>query len=87
VVVLDIGLPGLDGFEVARRLRARGDTSHALLIAVTGYGQREDRNRAAEAGFDYFFVKPADPREIHGAIERGRSSASAEGRILDSAGL
>ncbi|MEA3195227.1 MAG: hypothetical protein QOD26_3560 [Betaproteobacteria bacterium] len=72
VIVLDIGLPGLDGFEVARRLRARGDTSHALLIAVTGYGQREDRQRAAQAGFDYYFVKPTDPREIHGAIERGR---------------
>jgi signal transduction histidine kinase/ActR/RegA family two-component response regulator len=78
VIVLDIGLPGLDGFEVARRLRARGDTSHALLIAVTGYGQREDRSRAAEAGFDYYFVKPTDPREIHGAIERGRSAASSE---------
>ena len=75
VIVLDIGLPGLDGFEVARRLRSRGDTSHALLIAVTGYGQREDRQRASDAGFDYFFVKPADPREIHGAIERGRSPA------------
>ena len=72
VIVLDIGLPGLDGFEVARRLRARGDTSHALLIAVTGYGQREDRQRAAQAGFDYYFIKPTDPREIHGAIERGR---------------
>jgi len=72
VIVLDIGLPGLDGFEVARRLRARGDTSHALLIAVTGYGQREDRLRASDAGFDYYFVKPTDPREIHGAIERGR---------------
>jgi signal transduction histidine kinase len=87
VVVLDIGLPGLDGFEVARRLRARGDTSHALLIAVTGYGQREDRQRAVEAGFDYYFVKPTDPREIHSAIERGRSSAGAEGRISDSATL
>jgi signal transduction histidine kinase len=88
VIVLDIGLPGLDGFEVARRLRARGDTSHALLIAVTGYGQREDRVRASEAGFDYYFVKPTDPREIHGAIERGRSSAPADsGRIHDSAGL
>ena len=88
VIVLDIGLPGLDGFEVARRLRARGDTSHALLIAVTGYGQREDRLRASDAGFDYYFVKPTDPREIHGAIERGRSSAPAEsGRVQDSAGL
>jgi DNA-binding response OmpR family regulator len=88
VIVLDIGLPGLDGFEVARRLRSRGDTSHALLIAVTGYGQREDRSRAGEAGFDYFFVKPADPREIHGAIERGRATATADAsRIHDSAGL
>jgi len=88
VIVLDIGLPGLDGFEVARRLRARGDTSHALLIAVTGYGQREDRHRASEAGFDYYFVKPTDPREIHGAIERGRSTAHADsGRIQDSASL
>ena len=85
VVVLDIGLPGLDGFAVARRLRSRGDTSHALLIAVTGYGQREDRQRASDAGFDYFFVKPADPREIHGAIERGRASAGEAGRFQDSA--
>ena len=75
VVVLDIGLPGLDGYEVARQLRARGDTSHVLLIALTGYGQKEDRQRAAEAGFDYHFVKPADPREIQVAIERGRNTA------------
>jgi CheY-like chemotaxis protein/nitrogen-specific signal transduction histidine kinase len=72
VIVLDIGLPGLDGYAVARRLREQGDTSHALLIAVTGYGQREDRERAAAAGFDYHFTKPTDPRQIQGAIERGR---------------
>jgi signal transduction histidine kinase/CheY-like chemotaxis protein len=75
VVVLDIGLPGLDGYAVARQLRSRGDTSHVLLIALTGYGQKEDRTRAAEAGFDYHFVKPADPREIQVAIERGRNTA------------
>jgi signal transduction histidine kinase len=74
VVVLDIGLPGLDGYAVARQLRARGDTSHVLLIALTGYGQKEDRQRAADAGFDYHFVKPADPREIQVAIERGRNT-------------
>jgi signal transduction histidine kinase len=74
VVVLDIGLPGLDGYAVARQLRERGDTSHVLLIALTGYGQKEDRQRAAEAGFDYHFVKPADPREIQAAIERGRNT-------------
>ena len=75
VVVLDIGLPGLDGYAVARQLRERGDTSHVLLIALTGYGQKEDRARAAAAGFDYHFVKPADPREIQAAIERGRNIA------------
>jgi signal transduction histidine kinase len=75
VVVLDIGLPGLDGYAVARQLRGRGDTSHVLLIALTGYGQKEDRARAADAGFDYHFVKPADPREIQVAIERGRNTA------------
>jgi CheY-like chemotaxis protein len=47
-----------------------------LLIAVTGYGQKEDRQRAADAGFDYHFVKPADPREIQVAIERGRNTAT-----------
>ncbi|MCD6042270.1 MAG: chemotaxis protein methyltransferase CheR [Burkholderiales bacterium] len=75
VVVLDIGLPGLDGYAVARQLRERGDTSHVLLIALTGYGQKEDRVRAGDAGFDYHFVKPADPREIQVAIERGRNIA------------
>jgi signal transduction histidine kinase len=75
VVVLDIGLPGLDGYAVARQLRERGDTSHVLLIALTGYGQKEDRQRAADSGFDYHFVKPADPREIQAAIERGRNTA------------
>jgi signal transduction histidine kinase len=74
VVVLDIGLPGLDGYAVARQLRERGDTNHVLLIALTGYGQKEDRARAADAGFDYHFVKPADPRDIQAAIEHGRNT-------------
>jgi signal transduction histidine kinase/ActR/RegA family two-component response regulator len=71
VVVLDIGLPGLDGYQIARQLRADSGTRGALLIAVTGYGREEDRSRAAEAGFDCHFVKPADPVEIQAAIERG----------------
>ncbi len=77
VIVLDIGLPGLDGYAVARQLRERGDTSHTLLIAMTGYGQREDRERAIAAGFDYHFVKPTDPRVIQRAIEQGRQSRDA----------
>jgi len=84
VIVLDIGLPGLDGYAVARRLREQGDTSHALLIAVTGYGQKEDRERAAASGFDYHFVKPTDPRHIQRAIEQGRP---AQGEIRASADL
>ena len=77
VVVLDIGLPGLDGYAVARRLREQGDTSHALLIAMTGYGQKDDRHKASEAGFDYFFVKPTDPSQLQQAIERGRQHETA----------
>jgi signal transduction histidine kinase/DNA-binding response OmpR family regulator len=66
--VIDIGLPGMNGYEVARRLRLRGAESPSLLIALTGYGQKEDRVRSQEAGFDHHFVKPADPRLIQAAI-------------------
>jgi CheY-like chemotaxis protein len=59
-VFLDIGLPGMSGFQVARELRARPQTRRAVLIAVTGYGQASDRQRALEAGFDHHLVKPVD---------------------------
>jgi CheY-like chemotaxis protein len=59
-VVLDIGLPGMDGYEVARRLRQQAETASALIIAVTGYGQKEDRERAHAAGFDHHLVKPIE---------------------------
>jgi signal transduction histidine kinase/ActR/RegA family two-component response regulator len=59
VALLDIGLPDIDGYELARRLRRKGESS-PLLIAVTGYGQAEDRLRAQSAGFDYHFVKPVN---------------------------
>ena len=70
-VLLDIGLPDMDGYEVARRLRAQEETRNALLIAVTGYGQDSDRSRASQAGFDYHVVKPADVS----ALERLLSGA------------
>jgi CheY-like chemotaxis protein len=60
VVLLDIGLPGMDGYEVARRLRAQAATREAVLVAVTGYGQDEDRERSRQAGFEYHLVKPVD---------------------------
>ena len=59
-VLLDIGLPGMNGFEVAHRLRAQPESRDALLIALTGYGEAESRSRSAQAGFDVHMVKPAD---------------------------
>jgi CheY-like chemotaxis protein len=61
VVLLDIGLPRMDGYEVARQLREREGMGKALLVALTGYGQDEDRRRSLEAGFDAHLTKPADP--------------------------
>ena len=60
VVLLDIGLPGLDGFEVAKRLRQQPALQNAVLVAMTGYGQESDRRRSREAGFDHHLVKPGD---------------------------
>jgi PAS domain S-box-containing protein len=62
VVLLDIGLPGMDGYEVARRLRA--DDHRGLLVALTGYGRDDDRQRSLEAGFDHHLVKPVDLDEL-----------------------
>lgn len=64
VVLLDIGLPGLDGLEVARRLRALNLSPRPLLVALTGYGQSDDLRRSQEAGFDHHLVKPADPNAL-----------------------
>jgi PAS domain S-box-containing protein len=75
LVLLDIGLPGLDGYEVARRLRGRMGTK-PMLVAVTGYGQEEDRIRSREAGFDRHVVKPVDERVlaeiVHQCLARSR---------------
>jgi len=59
--ILDIGLPGMNGYELAERLRAQPRSAQALLIALTGYGQEADRRRSMEAGFNHHLVKPADP--------------------------
>jgi CheY-like chemotaxis protein len=58
--LLDIGMPGMDGFEVARQVRQRVDFNNIMLIALTGWGQTEDRNRTRAAGFDHHLVKPAN---------------------------
>ena len=70
-VLLDIGLPkGMDGHEVARRLRGEAATGAAFLIAVTGYGQEDDRRRSREAGFDAHLVKPVAPDALQELPER-----------------
>ena len=68
VCLLDIGLPGMDGYELARRLRAQPATAHALLVAITGYGQDSDRRLASEAGFDRHLVKPIDLDTLQAAL-------------------
>ena len=60
VALVDLGLPGLDGLEVARRIRAVLGRDEICLVALTGYGEREDRARTEAAGFDVHFVKPVD---------------------------
>ncbi len=62
--LLDIGLPGMDGKELARRLRVLPQARSALLVAITGYGQQADGAEASEAGFDHYFVKPVDPAKV-----------------------
>jgi CheY-like chemotaxis protein/two-component sensor histidine kinase len=72
--LLDIGLPEMDGNELARRLRADPRTRPALLVAITGYGQEQDRRAALEAGFDHHMVKPVDLDKL-AAILAGMRSA------------
>lgn len=70
-VLLDIGLPQMDGYEVARRIRARSDGQRVLLIALTGWGQAEDRQRAHEAGFDYHLTKPVTVTQLDSLMAEG----------------
>jgi PAS domain S-box-containing protein len=70
VVVLDIGLPRMDGYEVARRLRQEPGLEKTTLIALTGYGRDEDRRRSQEAGFDRHLTKPVDPLELMNLLTR-----------------
>ena len=70
VVLLDIGMPHLNGYEVCARLRADGGAPRRTVIAITGWGQPEDRRRAQEAGFDHHLVKPVDPQALAALLPR-----------------
>jgi len=70
LILLDIGLPEMDGYEVARRLRDQAPAAAMTLIALTGYGQDEDRRRSRAAGFDHHLVKPVDLADLQRLLER-----------------
>ncbi|MGH7388073.1 MAG: ATP-binding protein [Candidatus Rokuibacteriota bacterium] len=69
IVLIDIGLPGMDGYEVARRIRSRRG-AEPILVAVSGYGQADDRRRSVEAGFDAHLTKPVSPDQLSGVLAR-----------------
>jgi signal transduction histidine kinase/CheY-like chemotaxis protein len=77
VALIDIGLPGLDGNEVARRIRSILGGDAISLIAMTGYGQAEDRRRALQAGFDFYLVKPVDPTVLSQLLAETRHRGEA----------
>ncbi len=77
IVLLDIGLPGMDGYELASALRRDRRLEDALLIAITGYGQDEDRRRSAEAGFNHHLVKPVDVDALLDLLAKPEPSARA----------
>jgi two-component system CheB/CheR fusion protein len=80
IVLLDIGLPGMDGYEVARRLRAVPGCADAAIVAVSGYGQAEDRARSRAAGFDDHLLKPVAPDLLLQIVSGSRRRDAASGR-------
>ena len=84
IVLLDIGMPQMDGYEVARRIRRQWPSEELQLIAVTGWGQEEDRRRTRETGFDLHMVKPVNVDALKGLLaDPGGEMAIAEqtGRV------
>ncbi len=82
VAIVDIGLPSLDGYQIARQIRDARPTDAPALIALTGYGRTEDRQRALDSGFDAHLVKPMDVRDVHrlvGKLVGERRGAAAQG--------
>jgi CheY-like chemotaxis protein len=78
VYLIDIGLPEMDGNQLVRRLRADPATANALMIAVTGYGQQSDRERALDAGFDEHFVKPLDTKKLAARLAQAERASKAQ---------
>jgi CheY-like chemotaxis protein len=80
LVILDIGLPGLDGYEVARAIRQEPWGKNAVLIATTASDREADRQRSIEAGFDHCLVKPVEPQALLSILSSLQQSAAARSR-------
>ena len=78
-IVLDIGMPGLDGLETARRIRQQPWGKRAVLIAITGWGNADNKRESAEAGFDVHLVKPVDPMTIVSTLDKIDESKARRG--------
>jgi CheY-like chemotaxis protein len=78
VILLDIGLPEMDGYEVVRRLRQRPDGKEPVIAAVTGYGRDEDRQRSMEAGFDHHLTKPLAPDVLTSFVAAPKTFVAAK---------
>lgn len=76
VAILDIGMPKMNGYSVAKTIRSRSTEVQPLLIAVTGWGQAEDRRRSKDAGFDHHLVKPVDPAALSALLSSHRMSGT-----------
>jgi CheY-like chemotaxis protein len=76
-VLLDIGLPRLNGYEAGRRIRAQRHDKPLTLVALTGWGQETDRQQSKEAGFDFHFVKPVDPVILGKVLDHATASRDA----------
>jgi two-component system CheB/CheR fusion protein len=83
IAILDVGLPEMDGFELARRLRERPDHANLILIALTGYGQAADRAASREAGFDEHLVKPVNVEELLRLLASMRAPKKEDGLTED----
>jgi CheY-like chemotaxis protein len=84
VVLLDIGMPGMDGFEAAQRIRALPGGRDLRLVALTGWGQDDDRRRTAEAGFDEHLTKPVDAERLAALLVNDSEAVSLPGAQLSS---